>query len=55
STDEVSRFVHLCSAHDVPIVPQGGNSGMSGGATPDDGGESVILSLRRMNTIRELD
>lgn len=55
STDEVSRFVKLCSAHGVPIVPQGGNSGMSGGATPDDGGESVILSLRRMNTIRELD
>ncbi len=55
STDEVSRFVTLCSAHGVPIVPQGGNSGMSGGATPDDGGDSVILSLRRMNTIRELD
>ena len=55
STDEVSRFVKLCSAHGVPIVPQGGNSGMSGGATPDDGGDSVILSLRRMNTIRELD
>ena len=55
STDEVSRFVKLCSAYGVPIVPQGGNSGMSGGATPDDGGESVILSLRRMNTIRELD
>ena len=55
STDEVSRFVKLCSAHGVPIVPQGGNSGMSGGATPDDGGESVILSLRRMDTIRELD
>ena len=55
STDEVSRFVKLCSAYGVPIVPQGGNSGMSGGATPDDGGDSVILSLRRMNTIRELD
>ena len=55
STDEASRFVKLCSAHGIPIVPQGGNSGMSGGATPDDGGESVILSLRRMNTIRELD
>ena len=55
STDEVSRFVRLCAAHRVPIVPQGGNSGMSGGATPDTSGESVVLSLRRMNAIRDLD
>ena len=49
STDEVSRFVKLCSAHGVPIVPQGGNSGMSGGATPDDGGDSVILSALQLH------
>lgn len=55
STAEVAAFVKLCSAHGVPIVPQGGNSGMSGGATPDTSGEAVLLSLRRMNTIRELD
>ncbi len=55
STEEVAKFVSLCGAHGVTIVPQGGNSGMSGGATPDQTGESVVLSLRRMNSIRKLD
>ncbi|QYJ06352.1 FAD-binding oxidoreductase [Qipengyuania flava] len=55
STDEVSAFVKLCAQHGVPIVPQGGNSGMSGGATPDESGTSVIISLRRMNAVRAFD
>ena len=55
STQEVSDLVRLCARHGVPIVPQGGNSGMSGGATPDGSGRSVLLSLRRMNAIRALD
>lgn len=55
STGEVADLVALCSAHGVPIVPQGGNSGMVGGATPDDSGASVLLSLRRMNAIRSLN
>ncbi len=55
STAEVSQLVRLCAQHQVPIVPQGGNSGMSGGATPDSTGTAVLLSLRRMNTIRSID
>ncbi len=55
STGEVAALVRLCVAHNVPIVPQGGNSGMSGGATPDESGDTLLLSLRRMNTIRHLD
>ncbi|MFA6218261.1 MAG: FAD-binding oxidoreductase [Erythrobacter sp.] len=55
STAEVAALVRLCGEHGVPIVPQGGNSGMSGGATPDDSGTAVILSLRRMDAVRELD
>lgn len=55
STEEVAELVRLCARHKVPIVPQGGNSGMSGGATPDESGASLILSLRRMNAIRSLD
>lgn len=55
STAEVSALVRLCAKHRVPIVPQGGNSGMAGGATPDASGEALLLSLRRMNTIRSLD
>jgi len=55
STAEVSALVRLCARHGVPIVPQGGNSGMSGGATPFDSGAELIISLRRMNRIIELD
>ncbi len=55
STAEVAELVKLCARHGVPIVPQGGNSGMSGGATPDTTGEAILLSLRRMDTVRELD
>ena len=55
STAEVAALVKLCTRHGVAIVPQGGNSGMSGGATPDETGNSIILSLRRMNTIRAIN
>ncbi len=55
STAEVAALVRLCGEHGVAIVPQGGNSGMCGGATPDDSGEAILLSLRRMNAIRSFD
>jgi FAD/FMN-containing dehydrogenase len=55
TTEEVAALVRLCVKHGVPIVPQGGNSGMSGGATPDASGRAVLLSLRRMNAIPNLD
>ncbi|QTD57591.1 FAD-binding oxidoreductase [Parasphingorhabdus cellanae] len=54
STAEVSAIVKIAHAHSVALVPQGGNSGMVGGATPDSKGQSVLLSLRRMNRIREI-
>ncbi|OYW44437.1 MAG: hydroxyacid dehydrogenase [Sphingomonadales bacterium 12-68-11] len=52
STAEVAALVTLCAAHRVPIVPQGGNSGMSGGATPDGSGCAILVSLRRMTALR---
>ena len=55
STAEVGALVALCAGHRIAIVPQGGNSGMSGGATPDASGGELLLSLRRMNTVRGLD
>ncbi|HVR91261.1 MAG TPA: FAD-binding oxidoreductase [Novosphingobium sp.] len=55
STEEVAALVKLCAVHGVPIVPQGGNSGMSGGATPDSTGHALLLSLRRMQAIRTID
>lgn len=54
-TQEVAALVRLCAEHHVPIVAQGGNSGMSGGATPDRTGDAVLLSLRRLNHIGEID
>lgn len=55
STNEVSQLVQLCAEHAVPIVPQGGNSGMAGGATPDQSGTAILLSLRRMNAMRSIN
>lgn len=55
STAEVSQIMALCHGERVAVVPQGGNSGMVGGATPDASGEQLLLSLRRMTQIRHLD
>lgn len=55
STEEVAEVVRLCSAERVALVPQGGNSGMVGGATPDASGNQLLLSLRRMSRIRTID
>ncbi|WP_120715821.1 FAD-binding oxidoreductase [Tsuneonella amylolytica] len=55
STAEVAALVKLCGRHGIPVVPQGGNSGMCGGATPDGAGTALLLSLRRMDTIRSFD
>ncbi|HEX7326847.1 MAG TPA: FAD-binding oxidoreductase [Rhodanobacteraceae bacterium] len=55
STDEVAGVMRLCAAADTPLVPQGGNTGLCGGATPDASGSAIILSLRRMNRIRAID
>jgi FAD/FMN-containing dehydrogenase len=55
ATEEVAALVALCAGEGVPLVPQGGNSGMVGGATPSADGSALILSLRRMNRIRAID
>ena len=55
STGELAALVRLCGQHGVAIVPQGGNSGMSGGATPAADGAQLLVSLRRMNAIRAID
>jgi FAD/FMN-containing dehydrogenase len=52
STEQVAEIVRLASEHRVPLVPQGGNTGMVGGATPPADGSALILSLRRMNALR---
>jgi FAD/FMN-containing dehydrogenase len=55
TTEEVAAIVRLCAEAEVALVPQGGNSGMVGGATPDASGDQLLLSLRRMNRIRHID
>ena len=55
NTAQVAALVKLCGRHRVPIVPQGGNSGMAGGATPDDSGRALLLSLRRLDAIGDID
>ena len=55
NTTEVAAVVRACADTGVAIVPQGGNTGMCGAATPDAGGREVVLSLARMRTIRALD
>ncbi len=52
---EVCALVQLCNEHGVPIVPQGGNTGLCGGATPDMEGGSVVISLQRMQRVRVVD
>jgi FAD/FMN-containing dehydrogenase len=47
STAELADLMRLCTRHGVAVVPQGGNSGMSGGATPDEDGNQLLLSLLR--------
>ena len=55
STAEVAAIVAAAAAHRVALVPQGGNSSMVGGATPPAEGSALLLSLRRLNRIREVD
>ena len=54
STEQVADVVRLCSEHGIAIVPQGGNTGLCGGAIPDGSGEQIVLSLNRMNKIRSV-
>jgi FAD/FMN-containing dehydrogenase len=55
TTDEVSAVVTLAARFGIALVPQGGNTSMVGGATPTNDGSAILLSLRRMNTIRSID
>lgn len=54
STAEVAEIVGACHEAGVAVVPQGGNTGLCGGAIPDDSGQQVLLSLSRMNRIRSV-
>jgi len=55
STAEVARVVALCAREGVAVVPQGGNTGLVGGSVPTGTRREIVLSLGRMNRIRNLD
>ena len=55
STLEVSAVVKACAAAGVAMVPQGGNTGLVMGSTPDTSGREVVINLQRMNKVRHLD
>jgi FAD/FMN-containing dehydrogenase len=55
STAEVAGIVRLCAEAGVAIVPQGGNTGLTGGGQPHPDLSEVIVSTSRLNTIRSLD
>ncbi|WP_342617007.1 FAD-binding oxidoreductase [Rhodoferax sp. GW822-FHT02A01] len=55
TTEEVAAVIKACVASGISVVPQGGNTGMVVGSTPDASGTQLVLSLTRMNKIRTLD
>jgi FAD/FMN-containing dehydrogenase len=54
-TAAVARVVRACAHHGAPVVPQGGNTGLVGGGTPDSSGRAVLVSTRRLNRVRAID
>jgi FAD/FMN-containing dehydrogenase len=54
STEEAAEIVRLASQYKIPLVPQGGNTGMAAGATPPADGSAILVSMRRMNRIRSM-
>lgn len=55
TTAEVSSVIKACTAANVAVVPQGGNTSLCGGSIPDESGKQVLLSLSRLNKIRAVD
>jgi FAD/FMN-containing dehydrogenase len=55
SVDEVAGILRICNREETAVVPHGGNTSYCGGATPDDTGAEIVLSLRRLNRVRQVD
>jgi FAD/FMN-containing dehydrogenase len=55
TTAEVAAVVRCCAENGVPVVPQGGNTGLCGGATPHAAGDELLVSLTRLNRVRSID
>ena len=55
TTTEVAALVALCNQENVAIIPQGGNTGLCGGATPTGADNNIVISTTRLNQIRDID
>src|SRR5687767_14066262 len=55
TVEQVSRLLAFCNEQRIGVVPHGGNTSYCGGATPDESGRQIVLSLRRMDRIRHVD
>ena len=55
TTAEVAAVLAVASRHKIPVVPQGGNTGLVGGQVPDESPDSILLSLTRLDRVREVD
>src|SRR5580692_671058 len=55
SVDEVARILRVCNRDEVAVVPHGGNTSYCGGATPDESGAQIVVSLQRLNRVRQVD
>lgn len=55
SSDQVSEILKFCDQYEIAVVPQGGNTSYCGAATPDESGSQIVLSMRRLKKIREVD
>ncbi|WP_025300727.1 FAD-binding oxidoreductase [Candidatus Endolissoclinum faulkneri] len=55
NTEEIAKLVALCAEASISIIPQGGNTSLCGGSIPQNSGNEIIVSLARMNKVRNID
>src|ERR1700693_1843752 len=55
NVEAVANVLRICNHESVALVPHGGNTSYCGGATPDEAGSQIVLSVRRLNRVRQID
>jgi len=55
TTDDIAKLLRICNRDEVAVVPHGGNTSYCGGATPDESGSQIVISLQRLNKVRQID
>jgi FAD/FMN-containing dehydrogenase len=55
TVDQIARIMAICHRDEVGVVPQGGNTSYCGGAAPDESGSQIVLAMKRLNRVRQID